>query len=185
MVADIVALLDHLKIKRSVIIGSSMGGVLGQMLCFMHPSRVRALILVGTLAKAIWLGHAQQYVRRILRRGPDKGVREWFAPKAKKRNIDFALHEARKTSRHFGVGVVLANSSWDIRDKLPTIRAPTLIIVGKEDKRTTPVTESREMHSLIKDSEMKIVSGAGHLVMLDRPDVFNNLMLSYLEKKGI
>src|SRR2546422_8385475 len=46
IVEDIVALLDYLKIRRSVVIGSSMGGVLALMIGFMHRSRVRALILV-------------------------------------------------------------------------------------------------------------------------------------------
>ena len=81
MVDDVMTLLDHLKIKNAIFIGSSMGGVISQMIGIKYPRRVRALILVGTLAKAAWYGHATEIADTALAGGYQKGIKAWFTPK--------------------------------------------------------------------------------------------------------
>ena len=56
LVKDIELLMSHLGLAKTLIIGSSMGGVIAQLFYFSRPAAVEALILVGTLAKAVWWG---------------------------------------------------------------------------------------------------------------------------------
>jgi pimeloyl-ACP methyl ester carboxylesterase len=55
--------------------------------------------------------------------------------------------------------------------KLQEIKAPALIIVGKEDK-VTPPAAAKFMHEKIKGSCLGIIKHAGHLSNMENPDVF-------------
>jgi len=182
MVEDVIALIDHLRIKNAVFVGSSMGGVIAQMIGVMHPSRVKALVLVGTLAKAAWMGEAEEVAKKAKLEGYKPGVRIWFTSKSNPKDIEIALREASKTSPFFTTRVILENPNWDIRDQISRIKAPTLIIVGSEDFDTTPLKESEEIHGLIAHSKLHIIPEAGHLVMLERPDEFNHLVADFLTR---
>jgi pimeloyl-ACP methyl ester carboxylesterase len=57
----------------------------------------------------------------------------------------------------------------DSRPMLPSIRVPTLVLVGDED-RLTPPEQSREMAALIPGARLVVVPGSGHLSTLERPD---------------
>lgn len=180
MVEDVMALLDHLQIKSAVFVGSSMGGVLAQMIGFMHPSRVKALVLVGTLAKAAWMGEAEEMAKKAKSQGYKPGVKIWFTPQSNPKDVQIALREASKATPFFTTRVILENAKWDIRDELSQIKAPTLIIAGAEDYETTPVKESEEIHGLIAHSQLHVVPKAGHLVMLEKADEFNALVGDFL-----
>ena len=185
MLEDIRGLLNYLSIRKAVLIGSSMGGVIAQMFACEDPSRVKALVLVGTLAKAIWFGKADQHAKTVASEGYNKGVISWFTPDSKRKDIRMALLAASKVSPYFLTGVILENPNWDIRKDLSRIVAPTLVIVGKEDTNTTPVRESRIIHRLIANSIMRIVPGAGHLVMLEKPEVFNEMLYRFLKENRL
>ena len=182
MVEDIMMLLDHLKIESAVFVGSSMGGVIAQMIGIKYPLRVKALVLVGTLAKAVWYGRAKEIAETALAGGYQKGVRGWFTPNSSKEDIKVALREAAKTSELFLRGVIMENPNWDIRREISAIQAPTLIVVGKGDVNTTPVKESRIIHRRISHSQMKVVPNSGHLVMLEEPEIFNRIVDEFLVK---
>jgi 3-oxoadipate enol-lactonase len=185
MVEDLHMLMDYLRIEDAVFIGSSMGGVIVQKFACKYPSRVKALVLVGTLAKAIWLGKAQEYAKRVASEDYKIGVRSWFTPNSEANDEEFALNEASRVSRYFRSGVILDNPDWDIRKQISNITAPTIIIVGKDDVNTTPVEESKIIHRLIKSSEIRIVPKVGHLVMLEDRENFNQILSSFLAKNGM
>ena len=185
MVEDVRKLLDYLDTKKAVLIGSSMGGVIAQMFAYTYPKRVIALGLVGTLAKAVWLDAPEKHAEGVARNGYEKGVRSWFTPHSKRRDIQFALVEGARVSPHFRTGVILENPEWDIRNKISRIAVPTLIVVGKEDINTTPVKESKIIHRKIPNSTMHIIPSAGHLVMLEQPEIFNKMLYEFLKANGI
>ena len=57
----------------------------------------------------------------------------------------------------------------DLRAGLPSIKAPTRILVGEEDY-ATPVAMAQAMHAGIAGSTLRIVKGARHLSPLEIPD---------------
>jgi 3-oxoadipate enol-lactonase len=70
---------------------------------------------------------------------------------------------------------------FDALDRLDGIKAPTLVIVGEEDLLTPPWI-AREVADGIPGALLKIVTGDGssHLVPLERPDEFNQLVMDFL-----
>ena len=69
-------------------------------------------------------------------------------------------------------------------DRLHHIKAPTLVISGERD-RLTPPWVSREVADAIPISKFVVIDGAGssHVLPLERPDDFNKIALSFLNKK--
>ena len=60
---------------------------------------------------------------------------------------------------------------------LEGIKAPTLVLAGQEDGA---LPACRFIHEKIKDSQLVVIPGAGHLSNLDQPEAFNHAVLEYL-----
>lgn len=65
--------------------------------------------------------------------------------------------------------------------ELQRLNVPTLIIVGDNDLMV-PVVEARQYVNLIHNAELVVVPNAGHVSLLDNPEVFNSAVKSFLEK---
>jgi 3-oxoadipate enol-lactonase len=64
---------------------------------------------------------------------------------------------------------------------LPSVKVPTLILVGEHDA-TTPPEASRSMHAMIPGSELHIIPDAAHMSPLENPAEVNRRMLEFLRK---
>jgi pimeloyl-ACP methyl ester carboxylesterase len=56
---------------------------------------------------------------------------------------------------------------------------PTLLVVGDQDL-VTPISWQREIAAGIANSQIRIVPNTAHMTMLERPDVFNTVLLDFL-----
>ena len=61
------------------------------------------------------------------------------------------------------------------------IDIPTLVLVGENDTLTPP-SMALEIHKLIKNSKLSIISDAGHLTNIENPKMFNDQVLKFLKK---
>jgi pimeloyl-ACP methyl ester carboxylesterase len=63
-----------------------------------------------------------------------------------------------------------ACNAFDVTERLGEIRCPTLVICGTED-RLTPVKYATLLAERIPGAELKLIEGAGHMVMTEKPDL--------------
>lgn len=70
----------------------------------------------------------------------------------------------------------------DLRDFLPKISCPTLLIYGENDT-ATPVRDAQIMESLLQDAGLCVIKGAGHFSFLDRPYEVHAILHSFLGGK--
>ena len=77
-----------------------------------------------------------------------------------------------------------ALTSYDFRDRLPDIEAPTLIVWGEHDM-LVPVEDAHEFERLIPQSRTVILEDTGHVPMLERPAKFNELLEELIEGRGV
>jgi pimeloyl-ACP methyl ester carboxylesterase len=68
-----------------------------------------------------------------------------------------------------------------IRDLLPTIKAPTLVVSGTEDRPISPDRATR-VHRGIAGSRFVAVPATGHAVMIEKPAAFNSLLADFLQE---
>jgi pimeloyl-ACP methyl ester carboxylesterase len=187
---DVIDLLDTLHITDAVVGGLSMGGYVAFALLRRAPTYVRGLILADTRSQAD-TPEAGEGRKRTLQRLSDEGpsaVVDELLPKllgatthARRPGlVDRVRALALSNPAEAIAGAVRAIMTRpDSTPLLPTIRCPTLIVVGAEDVLTPPAF-SEEMHLAIAGSELAVVPGAGHLSSLEQPDPFNSALAGFL-----
>jgi pimeloyl-ACP methyl ester carboxylesterase len=159
-----------------------MGGAISILYTLKHPTEVEALILVGTGAKlgvspAIFDALSSNYERGI---SVDM-AQLTFSNKTDKRIIDEETSEMLKCPQDIAIADFKACNDFDVRESISRIEVPTLVIVGDEDK-LTPVKWSEYLHGRIKNSRIGVVKAAGHMVMVEKPEHVNELIVSFLRE---
>lgn len=183
---DVIALMNHLGIGAAHFCGLSMGGLVGMWLAAHHPARVDRLVLSNTAAL---LGSAEIWDARIdeVRAGGvsaivPKVVERWFTRDFQKhavRQIN-AVREMLLTCPEAGyIASCMAVRDADMRELLPNIQAPTLVIGGKHDKFTAPA-QSRLLASRIPSARY-IELNAAHLTNWEMSQGFTRQILEFLQ----
>jgi 3-oxoadipate enol-lactonase len=194
MADDVAGLLDALDIHRTHLLGLSMGSMIGMEFALRHADRLDRLVLAGPgVAPArsavdpisIW-----NWVKAKDSSGEVFGGQQftWLFSTAFLRNhaavqdtIALLASNPNPVEPEAYDRQAQAYLQFDALDRLDRIKAPTLIIVGEQDLLTPPWV-AREVARGIPRALLKIVTGDGssHLVPLERPDEFNQLVMDFL-----
>ncbi len=175
---DMVGLLDLLGIERGVVGGLSLGGYMSLAFYLAHPERVRGLVLCDTgpgyrnpEARGGWNRNADKRAEAFESRGLDALGRsaEVLATGGQHRSAQGLAHAARGMLAQFDSRVI---------DALPSIKVPTLIIIGEKDEPF--LAGSRYMTDKIPNARLEAIEGAGHASNIDQPDAFNRALLEFL-----
>ncbi len=189
-VDDFIALLDHLKIGRAVVVGLSMGGYIALRAIERHPERFRGLVLCDTRSEA---DTNEGKVRRAnqaksvkvdgMKKFADTFVSGLFYEETFLRTphiIEEITSIIAKTSPLSVAGTFIALAArTDTTASLYNIKVPTLILVGKHDTLTPP-SASSAMKEKIPNAEMFILAKAAHMTNLENTEQFNEHLLNFL-----
>jgi pimeloyl-ACP methyl ester carboxylesterase len=93
--------------------------------------------------------------------------------------VERMVRDLRGVSAEVTWGDLTACDTFDRMDRVGEIECRTLVVCG-EDDRMTPKKYSQYLHEKIKGSELVIIPGAGHSVMLERPREFNRALEGFL-----
>jgi pimeloyl-ACP methyl ester carboxylesterase len=179
-VADIVRFMDAVGVSRGVLVGHSMGGAIAQMTALMAPERVAGLVLVGTGAR---LRVAPALLDGILQdaRGALALITEWaWGPEADPAMVARGRQMMARVNPRVVWGDFAACDRFDIRERVGEITAPTLVITGSED-RMTPPKFGQWLAEHIPGARFVLVEGAGHMVMLEKPDQVASAVREWLK----
>jgi pimeloyl-ACP methyl ester carboxylesterase len=173
-------LLEVLGVRPAVLVGHSMGGGIAQSFALTYPDRLAGLVLVGTGAR---LRVHPDIFAAVQRDVGEAGrlISGWsYAPAAMPATVASGAEAFARNRASVLEGDFCACDAFDLMGEIPKIRTPTLIICGEED-RLTPVKYARFLHEKIVGSELAVIPGAGHMVMLERPVEFNRALTAFLE----
>lgn len=185
-VDDLSALLDHLGVQRTVIVGLSVGGMIAQGLAALDPGRVAALVLCDTAHRIgtteMWNARIDAVKGKGLASIADAVLERWFTPAYRAPgNADFAGYKAMlvRTDPTGYVGTCAALRDADLTESTRALRLPVLLMVGDQDG-STPPDLVRSTASLIQGSEFRVIENAGHLPNIERPDAVADLIGTFL-----
>ncbi|MBM3489192.1 MAG: 3-oxoadipate enol-lactonase [Alphaproteobacteria bacterium] len=189
---DALALMDALGIAKAHWIGLSMGGVLGQNIALRRPERLLSLALCNTLARvapearAVWTGRIATAEAEGVGPMADTTMQRWFTQPYLQKNppeLQTIRAEYLNTPRGGYVGCCHALSTLDYLDRLTAVKAPTLVIVGRQDMGT-PVAMSEAIAGKIPGAKLVVVENAAHLGNIEQPEIYTRELLALIQRAG-
>jgi pimeloyl-ACP methyl ester carboxylesterase len=200
------ALLAELGIDAACVVGNSMGGFIAAELAISAPQRVERLVLVSAagltsehmrsepglaalraieVALAYGAGRVAKSADRLARRpGTRVAALGFVAAHPARLPAALVAEQLRGIGKPGYLDALDALTDYPIRDRLPEIACPTLIIWGEKD-RLTPVRDAHRLGSLIPDSRVMVWADTGHVAQLERPAEFNSAVEAFLAEKPV
>lgn len=192
MTDDLIAVMDHLGIKKAHLVGHSTGGAIGQTMAAVHPDRLLSLVIYASWTKS------DPYFRRIfearralltevgvsayIRSTPVFLYPDWWV----NQNITLLEEREKITIPNFpgpeiGASRVDAIIDFDRTADLGKIKTPTMVICAKDDILTPPYF-SRELARLIQGAKLVELERGGHCASETNTQAFDKAVLQFIEQ---
>lgn len=183
-------LMDHLDLDKADIVGHSIGGMVAQEFIALHPERVRSLVLSAT-SPAFGSPDGDFQKKFVAARlGPlDAGktmvdvaadvVPELIGEEADPDGVALALECMSRVPNETYRETMKCLVTFDRRDTLQQIAAPTLLLAGEKDTNA-PAPMMERMASRIPGARYVCLEGAGHLANMECPERFDAAIEEFL-----
>jgi 3-oxoadipate enol-lactonase len=191
-VGDVLALADHVGFDQFDLAGFSLGGLIAQRLALTRPERLRKLVLLATVA-----GRTQDERERVAARlaaleSGDRGshydasLSRWLTEGFQERHPELVAQLRQRNADndpdcYAAAYRVLAQT--DFGGLLDRISMPTLIATGEDDQGSNP-RMANFMHQSIRQSQLAILPGLRHSILIEAPDAVASLMRGFLVDDG-
>jgi 3-oxoadipate enol-lactonase len=182
----VVALLDELELERVSFCGVSLGGMVAMWLASRAPDRVERVVLCCTAARLgppeFWEERAELVRRDGMAAVADTVVGRWFTPRfheTRASEVDRFRAMLLRTDPEGYARCCEAIRDLDLRDDVPAIVAPTVVIAGAEDP-STPVEHAEAIVRGIAGSRLLVIPDAAHLANVEQAGAVNDAVLEHL-----
>lgn len=200
--ADLATVFEQLDLRAAVLVGHSLGGTVVGQLCAdradLVQERVAGLLFVGSFASAIagegrfreafsptMIRLASRFQTGTEPRGTASSgafayamARSPFGPHPQPEQVRFTLDMGAACAPALMSGATVANLDYDVRDALPQIDRPSLVIRGEHDSLATE-RSAAQLQSALSEAELVVVERCGHLPMLEDPATFTEVLSGF------
>jgi len=186
LIADALALLDALSIRKAHFAGLSMGGATALGLAERHPDRFDRIIVCDSPCQSTPQS-AQQWEERIAvaqKEGIaaliEPTIARWFPPETVAKNpphLDKVRAMIRATPVAGFIGCAAALADHDYATAVATVKHPVLFLTGDKDAAAAPM---RKLNEKLPGSRFVALAGAGHISNMDRPAEFTHAVRDFL-----
>jgi len=189
--AAVIALLDEHGIGRACYWGISLGGMIGMWLAAAAPDRIAALGLVCTSAYLPpadgWLARAGQVRAAGMACVSAASAGRWFTAEFAAREPDLVREftaELERTSVDGYAGCCAAIAGMDLRGRLGSVAAPTLVISGSQDPATPP-SHGAIIAAGIPGARLLVIRRVAHLANVAAPGEVTAALVGHLTDAGV
>tara|TARA_Y100000389_G_scaffold204812_1_gene259843 strand:- start:3521 stop:4435 length:915 start_codon:yes stop_codon:yes gene_type:complete len=200
MANDGIKLLEALNIKRAHVLGTSMGGMIAQIISAQYPQKVKSFTLIASTASTPSpINAPTKPVRDLMlerSKNPNASIEDVIEREIKivsligmegrivdtpefREEIIQNLNRAQDGSGYARQLLSILASKGRLK-KIQKIKAPTLIIHGKQDPMIQ-VKNAYKMHQLIPHSKLKVIEEMRHLIEPEILLQFEEDLLEHLE----
>ena len=197
LTGEVVALLDHLGVGKTHVLGTSLGGFVAQELALARPDLVDRLVLVctsyggrgpqamspGALADMMGLGtfSAEAAARKALAATTGE-VHRAEKPEEFEQLVRWRLADSPSAVSYYEQAK--AGARFDLSGDVGHITSPTLVIHGAED-RYVPPANARALAEAIPNAKLRLLEDAGHLVFVERFADVNREVVTFLRPRKL
>lgn len=190
MTGDLIGLLDALGIRETHVVGLSMGGCSGMTAALAHPTRIASLVLADTTSRyapetaAMWADRIRTAETAGMEPLVEPTMRIWFTERFRqdaKLAVDRVRDMLRRTDPRGYVAAIRAIADVNLTDAIAGIRAPTLVIVGRDDPGT-PVSMAEVMRARIPGAELLVLPDAAHASCVEAAAPFTDAVARFLAR---
>ena len=191
LAADVVSLLDHLKIKKTHVMGVSLGGMITLALALKFPERLKKITVINTsvggfrgpriTAAALRVISAKYWSKENFNR---RLVRVLTGPDLPEKTVGDLASRWQQIEEKEGLSVqtvlfqLAAAARFQIAKKLKLIETPTQIILSKND-RFVPRRNSKKIAKSMPTAVFFEIDNSGHEIFLDAPQKVNDLLVKF------
>jgi 3-oxoadipate enol-lactonase len=182
---DTLTLLEKLAIRKCIVIGLSIGGMIAQVMAYKTSGLIERLVLCDTRFK---IGTRQFWDDRIdtvnksgLSSISSSVMQRWFSEDFRNSEPYRVAGYRNMLERTPVIGYVRACEAIrdaDLTDMAKQLKVPTLCVVGAEDKSTTP-EEVKSLSDLIAGSRYEVIDRSAHIPCVDNPAALNKLIIDF------
>lgn len=189
---DVVRVIDYFGARKAHIVGLSMGGRIAMDLVSRYPDRVATLTLCDTHKG--FAGFSDEKKRAFIdsRKTPLISGKEpkdiagpvaktLVGPNASKDAYDKLVDSMTRLHKESYIKSIEATVMMDVRNDLGSIKVPTHVVVGSEDKLTN-VDMAKEITAEIPGAVLTVIDDAGHLSNIEKPEEFNAAVLGFIQR---
>lgn len=175
--------VEHQNYEQVTVLGNSLGGHIALLYTLHNLPKVNALILTGSsglFENAFGDTFPQRKNYEYIRQ---KTAFTFFDPKmATKELVDevYSIVNSRERALRV-VSVAKSAIRHNMREDLPKLTVPTLLIWGKQDQVTPPFV-AEEFQTLLPDAKLHFIDECGHAPMMEHPTIFIELLTPFLRK---
>lgn len=175
--------VKHKGYSKVHLVGNSLGGHIAQLYALSNPDKIASITLTGSsglfesaFGTAFPKRGDYDYISR-------KTGETFYDPNvATKELIDEVFDIVNDRNKALRV-VITAKSAvrHNLAEKIPAIKAPTLLIWGKQDTVTPPFV-AEKFNELIQNSRLHFIDECGHAPMMEKPEAFNQILEDFLKE---
>jgi 3-oxoadipate enol-lactonase len=184
---DLAELLDKLGASTTHVVGLSIGGMVAQQFAADHASRVERLAVVGSPAfipedaRPVFRQRAQSVRENGSASIVEGTLERWLTPDFRKAHPEVIEQIGETIARTPPEGFARAAEAvcgFDVRDKLPSIKKPTLVVAGKHDAGT-PHAASKVIADTVPGAHFELLDAA-HLSPVEDSQRFTAVLDAFL-----
>lgn len=186
--ADVLAVLNGYGIERFAFAGVSLGGMTGIWLAAHAPERVTSLAVCCAALTPMpdaqaWHDRAALVRKEGMTALAGVVVPRWFTPRfmaSEPEQVETVVAMLRGTSPEGYAGCGEAIAAMDLRPRLGSVRAPTLVVSGAEDVAAPPSVGAYTARN-IPEARLTVIQGASHFAHYEKPGPVTDALLTHFQ----
>lgn len=192
-VGDLVALMEHLRLRSATLVGLSLGGIIATDFALTYPGMVDGLVLAGPgLSGYQESAETNAGLWKIIEAARDSGYAKagelwmkdpYMIPAMENEKCRSLLRRIVMDNAHCWLNnpMVERGVKPPAIERLSDIKAPTLVLVG--DRDVPDIQRIVDTLSLrVPKIQKVVIRGSGHIISMERPEEFNEKLISFLRE---